>query len=599
MAKHTLTSDKNIIISGFMGTGKSTVGRVLAERLGWPFVDTDQLIEQRLGMSVGEMFSKYGENFFREKECLLASELAKTTGRVIATGGGTLVSAANLEALSATGLVFNLTCDPEEIVRRLQHLTDRPLLQGSDRLARIEELLVARQAAYASIPFHVDTTPLSVDEVAEHILEICREQQRASGLLIPRPSTQQPEVFRVSFPLGSYDVWFGESALSQAGGILRQNGLSGVVAVVTSQNVFRLHGRTLLRSLESAGFVTHKIKIPDGEQHKTLRTVQRLYDRFVDLKLDRTSTIVALGGGVGGDIVGFAAATYMRGLPLVQVPTTLLAQTDSSIGGKVGVDLARGKNLVGAFYPPRLVITDPLTLRTLPDEEFRTGLAEVVKAGVIRSRGLFEALERYSSPRRHGDTEGAGECSPPLGGQEEAALTLALSQRERETSSPLRASVSPWCNGAGGWDKLISIIREAVQIKVDVVREDPFERGVRAILNYGHTVGHAIETVSQYRVRHGEAVSVGMIAAAKIAVKAGLCAPEVEARMANLLRRLELPTEYVCSPDAVFSAMSTDKKKRHGQLRFVLPKDIGEVIVTSEVPEGAVREALDEVCLRS
>ncbi len=528
----TLVQDVNIIISGFMGTGKSSVGRALADQLGLPFVDTDQVIEERLGMTISRIFEEHGQSFFREQESLLASELSESTGQVIATGGGTLVFEKNRQALGAKGIIFNLNCSPEEILRRLQDTGDRPLLQAKDRLARIQAILQERQPAYAAANYQIDTTARPVDQIVDRIIEICKDEGYCA------------ELFKVAFPSGSYNIWFGKGFLHRAGDILRRGGIDGTIAIVSNRNVFRIHGEALLQSLESAGFAVRVITIPDGEEYKTLRTVRHLYDRFLDFDLDRTSTIVALGGGVIGDIAGFAAATYMRGLSFVQVPTTLLAQVDSSIGGKVGVDHPRGKNLIGAFYAPKLVITDPDVLSTLPREQLLIGLAEVVKASIIKSPSLFQKLERI------------------------------------------------------GTEQLEDLIREAIKIKVDVVNEDPFEKGSRAILNLGHTIGHGLETASNYQFQHGQAVSLGMVVAAKIAVKISLCTADAERRIADLLQKLGLPIACdTVSPTAVFTAMATDKKKQHGKLRYVLPTRIGEVIVTREVPEEVVREALGEVFL--
>ena len=346
----------------------------------------------------------------------------------------------------------------------------------------------------------------------------------------------------VASPLGTYRIRLGQGVLDQAGDALRECGCGQNAVVVTNPVVERLHGASLRQSLERAGYIVHTAVVPDGEEHKSLETLHHLYERFLDLGVDRSSTILALGGGVIGDLAGFAAATYMRGVPLVQVPTTLLAQVDASIGGKVAVDHPRAKNLIGAFYPPKLVLTDTAVIRTLPEAEIRAGLAEIVKAAVIRSERLFELLERE------------------------------------------------------GISALDEAVGEAVAIKVAVVAEDPFEHGVRAILNFGHTVGHALETATGYRLRHGEAVSVGMVAAARIAAKAGICDAAVAKRIECLLALLRLPRHLEGpSIEDVWSAMAVDKKKRHGKLRYVLPRRIGEVVIADQVPEAVVRAALQEV----
>ncbi|RME44321.1 MAG: 3-dehydroquinate synthase, partial [Caldilineae bacterium] len=268
----------------------------------------------------------------------------------------------------------------------------------------------------------------------------------------------KPETIPVKTPTGSYPIHLGEGVLSEAGERLAKRGFGGVCAVVTNPTVAQHHAGPLLDSLRRSGFRPVLCPIPDGEAHKTLATVAGLYDRFLSAGLERKSVVLALGGGVVGDTAGFAAATYLRGVPFVQIPTTLLAMVDASVGGKTGVDLPQGKNLVGAFKQPEMVLIDPLLLRTLPAAEFRAGLAEVLKHGIIGHPALFHALRR-------GD------------------FTL------------------PW------------MIAEAVKVKVRVVEADPFEGGRRAVLNLGHTFGHAFERLANFRLRHGEGVAMGLVCA--------------------------------------------------------------------------------------
>jgi 3-dehydroquinate synthase len=284
--------------------------------------------------------------------------------------------------------------------------------------------------------------------------------------------------------------------------------------------------------------------VPEGEQHKTLATVADLYTQFLAAGLDRASTVLALGGGVVGDMAGFAAATYLRGVPFVQAPTSLLAMVDASVGGKTGVDLPQGKNLVGAFKQPQLVIMDTAVLSTLPSDEFRAGLAEIVKHGIIGAPRLFEQLEH---------------------------------------EGPIN---------------LVQLVADAVRVKIAVVEEDPYEKGRRAVLNLGHTFGHALELVSEYTLRHGEAVAIGIVAAAHMAVELGRCAPEVAARITELIERLGLP---VAAPgydvEAVYAAMSHDKKRAGKKLRFIIPQAIGDVVVIDDPGEEVVRRAIGRVVL--
>jgi 3-dehydroquinate synthase len=520
---------RNIVITGFMGTGKSKVGQEVARRLGREFVDMDPLIEQQVGMAIPEIFAQLGEGVFRQQERELCQELAQKRGLVIATGGGTLIPDENRQALGASGLLVCLTCEVEEILRRLAQAEDRPLLEVADRRGRIEALLAERREAYNRIPHQIDTTGLTVEEVAERMIALLESEATVEKIVVQTPT-------------GSYEIHLGEGLLARVGELVREQGLRGRVALVTNPTVGDLYARTVIGSLQKAGFEPFICQVPDGEAYKTLDSVRSLYDQFIKGGLDRSGAVLALGGGVIGDMAGFAAATYMRGAPLVQLPTTLLAMVDASIGGKVAVDHPRGKNLIGAFKQPEMVVIDPLALATLDEAERRCGWAEVIKAGVIGSPSLFERLEeRGDEPSLH-------------------------------------------------------VITEAIRVKVAIVEEDPYESGRRAVLNLGHTFGHALEVLSGFELRHGEAVSIGMVAAARMAVVLGLCDEKVEGRLAALLQRFGLPTHYEgYKPREVWEAMATDKKKQGKRLRFVLPRAIGQVVVTDEVPEATVLEILEKL----
>ena len=373
-----------------------------------------------------------------------------------------------------------------------------------------------------------------------------------------------PQV-QVAIPGSAYAIQIGADLLAQVGPTLRELGLAGKAAIVTHPELPAAYPAAVHASLEQAGFEPEMAFVPQGEASKSLDGLERLYTRFAGMRLDRKSAVVALGGGVIGDLAGFAAATYLRGLALVQVPTTLLAQVDASIGGKTAIDLPCGKNLVGAFYQPRAVIADVGTLATLPPSELRSGLAEVVKYGVIADAGLFASLER---------------------------------EADRLVS--------------GAPEPLTRVVVRCCEIKAEVVRQDPHEQGLRAVLNYGHTVGHALEAVLGYgAIPHGAAVAIGMSAAARLAVRLELLSPAAAARQDLLLQRLGLPT---LTPDArsavaaqqggsaappgspadqplpplasLLAAMALDKKSVGGRLRFVLARAIGSV----EVREVAVED---------
>ncbi len=358
-------------------------------------------------------------------------------------------------------------------------------------------------------------------------------------------------VVKVSFDDRSYDIEIGTS-LDQIGERLQGLGLGQKIALVTNPTIKNLFGQRVVNSLKVAGFLVLSIEIPDGERYKTLDWANAIYSALLINSFDRKSALVALGGGVIGDLTGFAAATFMRGVPLVQMPTTLLAMVDSSVGGKTGVNHPMGKNMIGAFYQPKKVLMDFGVLRTLPKEEFLSGMAEVIKYGVILDAELFDYLDK---------------------------------NREKIVSLDS--------------DALTHIIRRSCEIKADVVIKDEREGGLRSILNFGHTIGHALETAENYTMRHGYALAIGMTYASRLAHRTGLCDASVPDRVEKLIKSYGLPTDLSAlsrKPTVVelMNTMRIDKKAEGGKVKFVLPKRIGEVAVTKEWDEGALKDVLNE-----
>ncbi len=348
----------------------------------------------------------------------------------------------------------------------------------------------------------------------------------------------------------SYDIKISPGLIGQLGAECARLKLGNRCAIITDTNVGREYAKPAYNSLLRAGFDPALVIVTAGETAKSLKSVRTCYDQLAEHRLERKSFIIALGGGVVGDLAGFVAATYLRGLAFVQVPTTLLAQVDSSVGGKVGVNLKAGKNLVGAFYQPRLVLCDLDTLRTLPEREFRAGLAEVIKYGIIYDAGLFARLER-GLPR--------------------------LLQRDPAT--------------------LAAVVARCCEIKAEVVAQDETEGGLRAILNFGHTIGHGLEAISHYgKFLHGEAISIGQVAAARLSAAAiGFPHRDVE-RIHDLFTRAGLPTHVKLSPAQrrrLFAAMQLDKKVSNGELRFVLAEKIGKVVWGQRVSTGLIEQALN------
>jgi 3-dehydroquinate synthase len=365
----------------------------------------------------------------------------------------------------------------------------------------------------------------------------------------------------------TYPIHIGPDLLAQSGSYLAAAGVGPRALVVTDRRVAGLYGDTVQDSLRQAGLEPALAVVPPGERSKSLSQARTLYDAALAAGLDRRSCFIALGGGVVGDLAGFVAATYMRGVPFAQLPTTLLAQVDSSVGGKTGVDLPQGKNLVGAFHQPCLVVADVRTLATLPRREVRAGLAEVIKYGLILDANLFADLARQFDASRAVARDAPAE-----------SLSFA----------PGRAL--PW-SAVSSW------VQRSCELKGYVVKEDVYETGRRAILNFGHTFGHAFEALLGYRrLRHGEAVSIGMVTAARLSHRLGLLTAADVARIERLLAMAGLPTAVPgdLTPDPLLASMQHDKKAARGRLRFVLLRRIGEAWVTPEVPLELVREVLQE-----
>jgi shikimate kinase/3-dehydroquinate synthase len=504
-----------LLLDGFMGAGKSTTGRLVAARVGLPFVDLDAQVEARAGTSVAALFAEAGEAAFRALE---AEELQRLLdgGKplVVALGGGALLDRARRRAALGRAFVVTLSADPATLAKRTAGEA-RPLLAGaSDRRAAIEGLLAQRAEAYAEAHAQVSTAARSPVEVAEAVLAAWA-----------RPT--------LAVPLGarSYAVRFVQTepaAVAEAVAALRPS----ATFLVTDANVQPLWGAGLLAALEAAGIAPRAtVVLTPGEEHKRLAAVERCLTAMVEAGADRDALVIGHGGGVVTDIAGFTAATLLRGVRWVAVPTTLLAMVDASVGGKTGVDLGPAKNAVGAFHQPSAVVIDSAHVTTESLRGYRGGLAEVVKSACVGDRALFEELA--------GDVEGVLARAP--GVVEELCL-------------------------------------RSVAVKAGIVSRDERESGERALLNFGHTLGHALEAEGGFsRLTHGEAVSLGMVAMLRVGQALGLTDPVEAARVVTLLDRLGLPVAL--DPAALRAALpflALDKKRRGGAIRAVLLTRIGE-----------------------
>ena len=545
----------NIFITGFSGSGKTSVGQEVALRLGWRFVDTDDEIVRVDGRPVEAIFADNGEDRFRDLEHERLAAVCKKERQVVSTGGGVVMHERNRKLMERSGVVICLEARPETIHQRLVSQTEgssdravRPLLEAQDRLERIRALKAQRQPIYGLAHWTVHTDHLTPQKTAEEVVRafglLDRQDTRGAG----GEERDLAAVVRTSS--GDCPVWVGWGILDEVGERVKRLLDPGSVYIVTDDGAYD-HARRAHVSLEAAGTATHLFVAPQGEAHKTLENVRHVYDWLVGLRAERGDLVLAVGGGVVGDLAGFVAATFLRGIGFAQVPTSLLAMLDASIGGKVGVDLPQGKNLVGAFHQPRFVLSDVEALQTLPERHVASGWAEAIKCGLILDEDLLSKFEA-----------------------------------EKDLIRSLDRDASTW------------VISRAVAIKAEVVSQDEKETlGTRALLNYGHTIGHAIEAATNYeKLLHGEAVSVGMMGAAHISQAMGLLSDEDVKRQRALLDAFGLPLSCEgVDLDAIGNAIELDKKTVAGRVRWVLLRGIGDAVTRSDVPPDLVRQALERV----
>ena len=530
-----MTTRNRIYLIGFSGAGKSAVGRSAARLLGWRFEDADERIVESAGKPVGRIFAEDGEPAFRELERAAIAEFAREERIVVSTGAGSVMHDQSLGGMLGSGLVVALEARPETVYRRLSHIAEldgaeamaRPMLQSDDPLGRIESLKRERQWAYARAHWTVHTDDLTIEQAAQEVVRAWRR--------LGAPSAWEDDAdfaATVRLEQGAYPVFVGWDTLEeQLGRRLVQTGFSGRAFIVCDSNVVHPYGRAAQRSLHAAGIEMGMFTFPAGEASKSLSTATVIYEWLAERKAERRDVIVAVGGGVVGDLAGYVAATFLRGIRLVQAPTSLTAMVDSSIGGKTGVDLTVAKNMVGAFHHPALVLTDVSALRTLPDRALREGWAEAVKHGLALEAGLVDLYEEHA----------------------DALLSLDPELTTR----------------AVAWN---------AAVKARIVSADERETsGLRQLLNYGHTIGHGIEAAAGYDAYlHGEAVAIGMNGAARLGMLEGVTPPELAERQASLIARFGLPSAYAdVEPEAIIEAMSRDKKTTAGQISWVLLDGVG------------------------
>jgi shikimate kinase / 3-dehydroquinate synthase len=558
------TLAERIYLIGPSGGGKSTVAAKVAAMLGWRSADTDSLVEEASGRTITAIFAEDTEAGFRRLETAALQEAAHMRNTVIATGAGSCENAENLALMHASGWLVTLMVSPETAYQRLgagpmspegdssaesdlDIASRRPMLGGGHPLARLRSLDQRRSRLYAGADQTILTDDLAPEAIAARVVG----GLVGRGLVSPENAASWTR--RIQITEGpSYDTLVAWGGLSRLPSLLQQLGLPERIHVVSDGNVAALFEPALMSSLMRAGFTPLLYQAPPGEPSKSLPQLAALVDWLAERRAERGEALLAFGGGVVGDLAGFAAAIYLRGIPLIQIPSSLLAQVDASIGGKVGINHPRGKNLIGAFYQPRLVLADPALLLTLPRRELSEGWAEVIKHGVALDADYADTLER------------------------EADLLL--------TKQP---------------EPLTRVIARSVALKASVIEEDALEAygGRRHLLNYGHTIGHAIESVAGFgRWLHGEAVAAGMMAEAQLGRRLGITPDEVVSRQRALLERYGLPTSLGGLPASdLLRACLWDKKVQHGRIRWVLPSALGKAVLVADVGDADIERALMDV----
>ncbi|WP_428717694.1 bifunctional shikimate kinase/3-dehydroquinate synthase AroKB [Undibacterium curvum] len=554
----------SIFLVGLMGSGKTTVGRALAKKLNKRFIDSDHEIEARTGVSIPVIFEIEGEASFRQREADVIRDLTAQDNIILATGGGAILNPESRRLLEQRGTVIYLRASIHSILQRTRNDKNRPLLRTPDPRKKLEELEAQRHPLYQEIAHVViETGRPNVQHLVQHILDKLPSHnpdvpQQAAPVMTnsasPKTSALSSnaaiQTLHVNLGERSYPIYIGQHLLNDTS-ILTQAIQAKRVVIVTNTVVAPLYLSALQKQLQGIGKTVSAVILPDGEEHKHWATLMQIFDHLLEQKCDRKTCLIALGGGVIGDMTGFAASAFMRGVPFVQIPTTLLSQVDSSVGGKTGINHPLGKNMIGAFYQPQAVLADTATLNTLPDKELSAGLAEVIKHGAIIDTDFFVWIEKNIQALRAKDP---------------AALAYAVAR--------------------------------SCEIKADVVRQDEREGGLRAILNFGHTFGHAIESGMGYgNWLHGEAVGCGMVMAADLSCRLGYLDFVSRTRIKQLVEDAGLP---VTAPDLGterwLDLMEVDKKNEGGQIKFILLKPLGCAHITS-APKDKLLETLSHSIL--
>jgi len=516
----------NLILIGFPGTGKDSVANEISKTINIPVFSTDKYIEFKEKKSINEIFYKSGEEYFRKLEKIALKKAVDLRNVIISTGGGIVKDPLNVNIMKKSGKIFTLKANIKELKKRLMEMRTRPLIKDEQD---IEKLYSERKNLYDFAEHKIDTSEKNISEIANSIIRRLRLESSSNSQTLY-------EIINIKTKQKEYPVFTGENIIENISEHINDilNKTKRLI-IISEPTVSTLYLEKILTLLKN-NFETLYFIIDEGEENKNINTVIQIYDFLLEKKITRDDALIALGGGIVGDITGFVASTYKRGVGFIQIPTTLLSQVDASVGGKTGINHREGKNMIGSFYQPDMVLADVSFLKTLPDRTYKEGISEIIKAGIIKDKKLFEILKTKK--------DDVIKRNPGI---------------------------------------VSEIVSSSIKIKGEIVCEDEREeKGVREILNFGHTIGHIIETETNYtEFSHGEAVAIGMIKETEIAYKKGFLNHRDFEEIFNIISSYDLPIKIPekISEKVLSKRVSQDKKVRNGKIKIPIPVKIGKAII--------------------